>query len=119
MVECEDGRKSDKSSSMTINLSQPSLSQETVFFIHMPGAKRGKAHKFARTFHGPYRVLEVVENGILARRVDRPKEDMTRVALNRVRRCPLQIADESWPQCRGREHKQSAVAPQQTPAPSV
>ena len=88
-------------------------------FIHMPGAKRGKAHKFARTFHGPYRVLELVENGILARPVDRPKEDPTRVALNRVRRCPPQIADESWPQPRGRRRKQSAVAPQQTPAPSV
>ena len=69
-------------------------------FIHMPGSKRGKAHKFARAFHSPYRILELVENGVIARPVDRPQGEPVRVALDRVRVCPSQIPDQFWPQPR-------------------
>ncbi len=31
-------------------------------FVHMPGVKKGKAHKFARPFHGPYWVVELSPN---------------------------------------------------------
>ena len=34
--------------------------------IHSQLAKQGKAYKFARTFHGPFRVKDVVDTGVLA-----------------------------------------------------
>ena len=40
----------------------------------MPGAKQGQAHKFARTFHGPFRV-KVVDSGVVVYPVDQPKKD--------------------------------------------
>ena len=53
-------------------------------FVHMPGAKQGPAHKFARTFHGPFRVKEVVDNGVVVYPVDQPQKDPIRVAMNRI-----------------------------------
>ena len=32
-------------------------------FVYMPSAKQGKAHKFARPFRGPYRILQLYDNG--------------------------------------------------------
>ena len=66
-------------------------------FVHMPAEKRGKAYKFARTFHGPYRVVELLENGVRVVPVDKPQESPIRVALNRVRCCPVQLPNEFWP----------------------
>ena len=60
-------------------------------FLHVPAAKQGKAHKFARPFRGPYRVVELYENGADIRPVDRPRADVIRVALNRLRTCPTEI----------------------------
>ena len=51
-------------------------------FVHMPAEKRGKAYKFARTFHGPFRVVELLENGVRVVPVDKPQESPVRVALN-------------------------------------
>ena len=56
-------------------------------FVLMPAAKAGKAHKFARPFHGPYRVLEVTTNNA-----------PIFVALERIRHCPEEIPEgETWP----------------------
>ena len=63
----------------------------------MPAEKRGKAYKFARTFHGPFRVVELLENGVRVVPVDKPQEAPIRVALNRVRCCPVQLPNEFWP----------------------
>ena len=30
--------------------------------VHMPGELKGKDHKLARPYHGPYRVLKVTSN---------------------------------------------------------
>ena len=43
-------------------------------FIHMPTAKQGKLNKFARTFHGPYRVRNVIQNGVIIHPIDRPPQ---------------------------------------------
>ena len=74
----------------------------------MPGAKRGKAYKFARAFHGPYRILEVVDNGVMVRSVDRPRAEAIRVALNRVRVCPKFLPDKSWPPSRTAKSKEQS-----------
>ena len=35
-------------------------------FMFMHAGRSGKAYKLARPFHGPYRVVRVVENGFLS-----------------------------------------------------
>lgn len=69
-------------------------------FIYMPSAKKGKAYKFARPFHGPFRVVELTTNDAKVCPVNRPKADPIFVSLDRVRHCPKEIApEEFWP-CR-------------------
>lgn len=68
-------------------------------FVYMPQEKACKAYKFARPFHGPYRVAEVLDTGLLVRPVGHPEQESIRVAVNRVRRCPAAIAEEEfWPE---------------------
>ena len=62
-------------------------------FVYMPAKKSGKAHKFAKPFQGPYRIVSLFENGAEVRLVDKPSAGTIRVALNRVRRCPCDIPD--------------------------
>ena len=47
--------------------------------------------------NGPYRVVHVVDNGVEVRPMDQPHATPTRVALNRVHRCPVEIPDVFWP----------------------
>ena len=68
-------------------------------FTYMPSAKTGKAYKFARPFHGPYRVLELTTNDARICPVDKPQDPPIFVALDRIRHCPCEIPpDEFWPQ---------------------
>ncbi len=53
--------------------------------------KKGKAHKFARPFHGPYLVVELSPNDAKVVPVDRPREQLTYVALERLRQCPNEL----------------------------
>ena len=66
-------------------------------FVYMPSARSGPAWKLSRPFHGPYRVVNVKENGVEVRPVDRPQSDLIRVSLNRVRKCPAELGDEFYP----------------------
>ena len=59
--------------------------------LYVPSAKRGKAHKFARPFKGPYRILALYDNGADIRSIDHPREEPKRVSLNRLRRCPQEV----------------------------
>ena len=89
-------------------------------FVYMPGSKQGKAHKFARAFHGPYRIKEVVDTGVLVTPIDRPDCEPIRVALDRVRRCNAQIPDQFWPPKKQKNAKTVTVndgAP--PPAPTI
>ena len=54
-------------------------------FVYMPQDKATKAYKFARPFHGPFRVVEVWETGLTVQPVDKPDEKTIRVTFNRVR----------------------------------
>ena len=60
-------------------------------FLFITSMKQGKAHKFARPFRGPYRVVILYENGAHIRPLDRPEQSTTRVSLNRLRKCPDEI----------------------------
>ena len=66
------------------------ISRREIAFFYMPAAKSGKPYKLARAFNGLYRVVEVDENGLLVRPVNKPQENPIRVALNRVRYCRYQ-----------------------------
>ena len=64
----------------------------------MPKEKATKAYKFARPFHGPFRVVEVLDAGVVVRPVDPLRGESIRVAVNQVRRCPEAVPEgESWP----------------------
>ena len=65
-------------------------------FVYMPAAKSGTAYKLARPYNGPYRVVQVVKNDVEVRPVDQPCAIPTRVALNRVGRCPAEMPDVYW-----------------------
>ena len=63
----------------------------------MPGAMRGKAYKFARAFHGPFCIVEMMENEAIVKPVDCPQEDSVRVTIDWLRACPVEVPDQSWP----------------------
>ena len=77
-------------------------------FIYMPLAKQCKSHKFARPFHGPYRVVEKHPGNIFAHPINQPHAPSIRVSLSRVRLCPTQTPDVFWP-AKGKDSKSTAV----------
>lgn len=66
-------------------------------FVYKPSAKTGKAYKFAKPFHGPYRILVLYEGGADVTLVDRPREAPIRVPFERLRVCSEEIPDRSYP----------------------
>lgn len=67
-------------------------------FVYMPSAKKGKAHKFSRPFHGPFRVLELTPNDAKVTPVDKPRDQAIYVTLERLCFCPSELAQgEFWP----------------------
>ena len=60
-------------------------------YLHVPSAKQGKAHKFARPFRGPYQIISLYDNGADKRPVNKAHQDTIRVSLNRLRKCPKEI----------------------------
>ena len=88
---------------------EPAFKQGERVFVYMPKEKASNAYKFARPFYGPYRVVEILETGLVVRPVDRPEGETMRVACNRVRRC-LVPGKEFWPPRRtARDQKRPAM----------
>ena len=65
-------------------------------FVYQPGSIQSKNRKFARPFHGPYRILDLIPSNASVRPVDRPEQVPIFIALDRVRKCPSEIPDQSW-----------------------
>lgn len=82
-------------------------------FLYKPAEKTGERRKFARPFHGPYRVMELGTNDAHIRPVDRPQEEPILVALDRLRRCPDEVEDGFWPprKTRARGRKKAPKTP--------
>ena len=70
---------------------------ERVFFFK-PTEKTGQNCKFARPYHGPFRVCELGNNTAKICRVDRPHDDSILVTLARLRKCQEEIPNMFWPQ---------------------
>ena len=66
-------------------------------FVYMPAVKACKAYKFARSFHGPYRIVELSKTGIVVHPVDQLQADPIRVAYNRIHQYSGLIPDKFWP----------------------
>ena len=64
--------------------------------VHMPSELQGKTWKFARPYHGPFRVLNVTPTNAEVRLVDDPKSDSMFVSMTRVRPCHDELPDTSW-----------------------
>ena len=64
--------------------------------VHMPGEVKGSTWKFARPFHGPFRVICLTPTNAEVRLVDEPKSESIFVSLDRVRRCHEELPDKSW-----------------------
>ena len=82
-------------------------------FLLKPSEMTGASRKFARPFHGPYRIVTLEPNNASIRRVDRPQDEPILVALQRLRRCPDEVPDECWPPDKARKKntkKQRAAA---------
>ena len=75
-------------------------------FLLKPSEQTGEARKFARPFHGPYRLREMQTNTAKIVRVDQPAEEPLLVSLSRLRRCPAELGEEFWlPDSKGRTTK--------------
>ena len=79
-------------------------------FLFKPADNTGPPRKFARPYHGPFRVVEMDVNTAKIRRVDRPDEDALLVAVDRLRYCPTEVPDAFWPPARQRGKKQERGA---------
>ena len=66
-------------------------------FVFKPAARSGKSYKFARPYHGPYRIVKLYDGGADVTVVDRPKDPSIRVPFERLRVCPNEVPDVSWP----------------------
>ena len=93
-------------------------------FLFKPAEKSGQGRKFARPFHGQYRIVEMDNNTAKIRRVDQPQMEPILVAIDRLRSCPEEVVDDYWPsgRARGKARKSRPLAtttpnnnPQATP----
>lgn len=80
------------------SIQESTFQQGDRVFVYMPVAKRGKAYKFTKLFSGPYRIVELFNNGAAVQLISRPHSGTVRVALNRIRRCPKEIPDTPEPE---------------------
>ena len=76
---------------------QGSKNPGVTVFLFKPAELTGARRKFARPFHGPYRLLEVGTNTARICPVDRPQSEPILVSLDRLRHCPEEVTDEFWP----------------------
>ena len=91
-------------------------------FVNMAAIHSGPAYKLTRPYEGPYQVIATHLNGVELQSVQQPKAKPIRVALNRVRKCPVSLADNEEvvvEQANGEEdedsnsldHEQSGITP--------
>ena len=78
-------------------------------FLYRPADTTGEARKFARPYHGPFRIVEVDSNTARIQRVDRPEEDSIHVSMGRLRRCPSEAPDRFWPPDKSRPRRRRRV----------
>ena len=74
----------------------PKLELGKRVIVHMPSEVQGRTSKFARPFHGPFRILGLTPTNAEVRLVDEPRSESFFVSLSRVRKCHDELPDHSW-----------------------
>jgi len=75
---------------------EPTLTVGQRVMVHMPNEVQGTTWKFARPFHGPFRVVSLTPTNAEVRLIDEPRSDSMFVSLSRVRPCYEELPDASW-----------------------
>ena len=75
--------------------------------VYMPQEVSGKDRKLARPFHGPFRIINLTPTNAEVQLVEKPEESPLFIAIDRLRKCYMEMSDESWTgrQRRGRRSK--------------
>ena len=79
--------------------------------VYMPGVVKGKAWKFARPYHEPFRVIGVTPTNAEVKLVSKPDSGPIFVSLSRVRPCHPELPNLVWT---GYEKKRGAGKPKPT-----
>ena len=74
----------------------PELEVGQHVMVHMPNEVQGRTGKFARPFHGPFRILSLTPTNAEVRLVNEPRSKSLFVSLSRVRKCHDELPDHSW-----------------------
>ncbi len=93
--ECIKNKQKHQKSMYDKTAREPNLEVGQRVMVHMPGEVQGKTWKFARPFHGPFRVLSLTPTNAEVRFVDEPKSHSIFDSLNRVRKCYEELPEES------------------------
>ena len=75
---------------------EPTLEVGQRVMVHMPSELQGKTWKFARRFHGPFRIVSLTPTNAEVRLIDEPKSVPIFVPLSRVRACYEELPDVFW-----------------------
>ena len=113
--ECITDKQKHQKSMYDRSAKEPNLEVGQRVMVHMPSEVQGKTWKFARPFHGPFRVLSLTPTNAEVRLVDEPKSQSIFVSLNRVRKC----YEESWRGSTPRKYAQIASDQQHRTIPQV
>ena len=57
----------------------------------MPASRQGEAYKFSKPFEGPFRVVQLCDNGADLKSTDKSKSKVIRVVLNKMQKYPKGI----------------------------
>ncbi len=106
--ECITDKQKHQKSMYDRSAKEPNLEVGQRVMVHMPSEVQGKTWKFARPFHGPFRVLSLTPTNAEVRLVDEPKSQSIFVSLNRVRKCYEELPDQSWRGSTPRKYAQIA-----------
>ena len=77
--------------------------------VFMPSETTGKQRKLALPYHGPYRVVDVADNTVSVRPVDKPDKLPMLVNMERVTKCSDALPNVSWLGPRSRRKHQKKV----------
>ena len=89
--------------------------------VFTPSDTTGKQRKLALPYHGPYRVVDVTDNNVSIRPVDKPDESPILVNMDRVIKCSDALPDISWlgPRSQRKRRKNTTTNEPLKPTPSL
>ena len=80
--------------------------------VFMQSETTGKQRNLSLPYHGPYRVIDVTDNNVSVRPVDKPDESPMLVNMERVTKCSDALPNILWlgPRSRRKRHKKVTLS---------